>query len=442
MTELFMRIAYMECATGISGDMTLAALVDAGVNPQVIQTAIASLGIPGVELRFESVMKSCFRATAVRIAHPPGQPHRGYSQIARMIDAASGMSARTKTIAKSIFRVIGEAEARVHGSTLDQIHFHEVGAIDSIVDIVGAAAGFDALGADMIVCAPLPPGRGSVRIDHGLCPVPTPGTAEILKGIPLVDLPIQAELTTPTGAAIAKVLADRFGPLPAMTIEAVGYGAGTMNLPDRANVLRLFVGTATLSPQIDQVCLLETNLDDISGEVIGYVKQQSLKAGALDVYATSIQMKKDRPGVILSILCRPEDSERFEELLFRETGTLGIRRHRIERIKQARQSYTVQTAFGPVLGKLAWQPGGAPSFAPEFDDCARVAGERSVPLRDVYRAAEGAFASESIKVAPGPQSTDGHTHDHSHDHSHDHGHSHDHSHDHSHSHDHGHSHDH
>lgn len=429
-----MRIAYLECATGISGDMTLAALVDAGVNPAVIQAAVASLGIPGVELRFESVMKSCFRATAVRIQHPPGQPHRGYSQIARMIDGAVALSERTKSLAKAIFRVIGEAEARVHGSTLDQIHFHEVGAIDSIVDIVGAAAGFDALGADMVVCAPLPPGRGSVRIDHGLCPVPTPGTAEILKGIPLVDLPIQAELTTPTGAAIAKVLADRFGPLPAMTIEAVGYGAGTMNLPDRANVLRLFVGSAVVAPDTDQVCLLETNLDDVSGEVIGYVKQNALKAGALDVYSTAIQMKKDRPGVIVSILCRPEDCEKFEKLLFQETGTLGIRRHRIERIKQARQAYTVQTAFGPVQGKLAWQPGGAPRFAPEFEDCARVAGEQGIPLRDVYRAAEGAFASEAIKVEPARAADAAHDHDHSH--SHDHGHSHDHSHDHGHSHDH------
>lgn len=422
-----MRIAYLECATGISGDMTLAALVDAGVDPAVIQSAIAALGIPGVELRFESVMKSCFRATAVRISHPPGQPHRGYSHIAGMIDKAAGLADRTRTIAKSIFRVIGEAEARVHGSTLDHIHFHEVGAIDSIVDIVGAAAGFDALGAEVIVCAPLPTGRGAVRIDHGLCPVPTPGTAEILKGIPLVDLPIEAELTTPTGAAIVKVLADRFGALPAMTIESVGYGAGTMNLPDRANVLRLFVGEAIASPNTDQVCLLETNLDDVTGEVIGYVKQLSLKGGALDVYSTPIQMKKDRPGVVLSILCRPEDCERFETLLFQETGTLGIRRHRIERVKQARQAYTAQTAFGPVQGKLAWQPGGVPRFAPEFEDCARVAGEKGVPLRDIYRAAEGAFASEVIRV-PATETNKDTAHDHSHDHSHshDHGHSHDH----------------
>ena len=428
-----MRIAYLECATGISGDMTLAALVDAGVDPAIIQAAIASLGIPGVELRFESVMKSCFRATAVHIQHPPGQPHRGYSQIAKMIDAATGLTDRTRTIAKSIFRVIGEAEARVHGSTLDEIHFHEVGAIDSIVDIVGAAAGFDALNAEVIVCAPLPTGRGHVRIDHGVCAVPTPGTAEILKGIPLVDLPIQAELTTPTGAAIAKVLADRFGALPAMTIEAVGYGAGTINLPDRANVLRLFVGEAVASPNTDQVCLLETNLDDVTGEVIGYLKQAALKAGALDVYSTPIQMKKDRPGVIVSLLCRPEESDRFETLLFQETGTLGIRRHRIERVKQARQAYTVQTAFGPVQGKLAWQPGSTPRFAPEFEDCARVATERGVPLRDVYRAAEGSFAGEVVRVEPS-HSTPSPARDHSH--------SHDHSHDHSHSHDHGHSHDH
>ena len=390
-----MRIAYLECATGISGDMTLAALVDAGVDPAVIQAAVASLGIPGVELRFESVMKSCFRATAVRIQHPPGQPHRGYSQIAKMIDSAVGLTERTKTLAKSIFRVIGEAEARVHGSTLDEIHFHEVGAIDSIVDIVGAAAGFDALNAEVIVCAPLPTGRGQVRIDHGLCPVPTPGTAEILKGIPLVDLPIMAELTTPTGAAIVKVLADRFGALPAMTIEAVGYGAGTMNLPDRANVLRLFVGESVAEAGSEQVWVVETNLDDISGEIIGHCTAKLFEAGALDVYTTSIQMKKNRPGVLLSVLCGAELIAKLEKIIFKETSTLGIRRWQACRHKLERRPHSVESPFGPIEGKLAVLPDGSVSFSPEFEACRRIAGEKNVPLKDVYEAAMRAFGGQS-----------------------------------------------
>src|SRR5690606_22705415 len=201
---------------------------------------------------------------------------------------------------------------------VDAVHFHEVGAIDSIVDILGAAIGFDLLAADEIVCSPLPPGRGRVHIDHGICPVPAPGTAELLKGIPLANVPVEAELTTPTGAAIVKVLADRFASLPAMTIRQVGYGAGTMDFPGRANLLRIFVGEAITPPDTDVVCLLETNLDDVSPEVIGFTKQRLHQAGALDVYTTAVQMKKDRPGTILSVLARPRSEEHTSELQSRE----------------------------------------------------------------------------------------------------------------------------
>ncbi|MCA8995402.1 MAG: nickel pincer cofactor biosynthesis protein LarC, partial [Planctomycetaceae bacterium] len=291
-----MKVVYLECATGISGDMTLAALLDAGIDEQQLRDGIASLDLPGVSLEIEEVMKGCFRAKRISVVHPEQHAHRHYSDIVRLIEPATGLTEQQKHLALDIFREVAEAEARVHGTTLDKIHFHEVGAIDSIVDIVGAAIGFDLLGADQIVCAPLPPGRGQVRIDHGLCPVPTPGTAELLKGIPLADVPIDAELTTPTGAAIVRVLADRFGPMPAMTIESVGYGAGTMDFPDRANLLRLFVGTSVASQSRETVCLLETNLDDVTGEVLGHVKQQLLKAEALDAYSIPLQMKKDRPG--------------------------------------------------------------------------------------------------------------------------------------------------
>ncbi len=259
-----MRIAYFDCSTGISGDMTLAALMDAGVDPKAIKAGIDSMGLEGVEILIETVIKGGFRALHVRVEHPEQHAHRHLSDVHELIDRGDAITPPQKDLAKQIFAAVAKAEAKVHGMSVDEVHFHEVGAIDSIVDIVGAAIGFDLLAADQIVCSPLPPGRGQVKIDHGICTVPTPGTAELLKGIPLVDIPVEAELTTPTGAAIVTTLVDRFGPLPEMTIERIGYGAGTRDFPSRANLLRLFVGTATVSGETDQVALLETNLDDVS----------------------------------------------------------------------------------------------------------------------------------------------------------------------------------
>jgi uncharacterized protein (TIGR00299 family) protein len=293
------------------------------------------------------------------------------------------------------------------------------------VDIVGAAVGFDLLGAERVVCSRVPTGHGSIRIAHGVCSVPAPATAELLKGVPLVDVPVDAELTTPTGAAILKVVVDSYGRRPEMTIERIGYGAGTRDLHDRPNLLRIFVGTADVSAETDVVCLLETNLDDVSPEVLGFAKQQLLAAGALDVYSTPIQMKKDRPGTLLSVLCAPADRERLEAIIFAETATFGIRRSMLERTKRLRQEHTVQTPWGPVRGKLGWRSSGDKTFSPEFEDCARVARERGVPLRDVYRAAEAAYLAERappVPELPAAAHDHGHSHDHGHDHSHDHGH--------------------
>ena len=440
-TGIRMRIAYLDCSTGISGDMTLAALIDAGVDADRIRAGIDSLGLSGVRLLTETVVKGGFRATYVRVEHPEQHAHRHLSDITRLIDAAHAVTEAQKRLALRIFSAVAAAEARVHGSTVEKIHFHEVGAIDSIVDILGAAIGFELLGADQVLASPVPTGRGQVHIDHGICTVPTPGTAELLKGIPLVDVPVEAELTTPTGAAILKTVVDRFTALPEMTIDEIGYGAGTRDLPHRANVLRLFVGTAVSAPETDQVCLLETNLDDVAGEVVGYTRQRLFQAGALDVYATPVQMKKDRPGVILSVICRPADVDSLEAILFDETGTFGVRRHRLERSKRARQEHAVETAWGPVQGKLGWRGAGRPIFTPEFDDCARVAAAAGVPLRDVYRAAQAAFDTQPV---PQPAAPSGHVHHHDHDHDHHH-HDHDHDHDHhhhDHDHDAGHHHDH
>jgi len=408
--------------------MTLAALCDAGVSFSDIQTSIDSLNLPGVRIHLSEVMKHGFRAKSIRVEHPEQHAHRGYSDIAAIIQQASALTPRQKSLALDLFLAVAQAEARVHGSDLDHVHFHEVGAIDSIVDIVGTAIGFDLLGVERIVCGPIPTGRGFVHIDHGVCPVPTPGTAELLKGIPLRDVPLLAELTTPTGAAIARVLADGFGPLPDMMIEQIGCGAGTLTFPDRANILRLFVGTIEPAIHQEQITLLETNLDQISGEIIGYTTRKLLDAGALDVYSIPIQMKKNRPGVILSVLTRPELVSRHEAILFQETGTLGIRRQQLFRSVRARASTNVMTPFGTVAGKVSLRPDGTSEFAPEFEECARLASAAEVPLRDVYRAAVIAHSATEPPLGMPATMVRQEPRDHSHSHDHDHGHSHDHDH--------------
>ncbi len=423
-----MRVAWLECATGISGDMTLAALIDAGVDRDAVEAAVRSLNLPDVRLRVETVVKGGFRATQVFVDHPEQHAHRHMSDIRSILDR-SELTDGQRRIADRLFLTIAEAEARVHGSTVDQVHFHEVGAVDSIVDIVGTAVGFELLDADQILCHPIPTGRGFVKIDHGICPVPAPGTAEILKGIPLADIPVEAELTTPTGAAIVNVLVDRFGPMPPMKIEQIGYGSGTMTFSQRANILRLFVGDSTVAADVELVSLLETNLDDVSPETVGYTREQLMQTGALDVYVTPVQMKKGRPGIILSVLTAPGKVDSMEAILFKETGTLGIRRQLLERTTQHRDVVSVSTPWGDVRGKRSWKTGQDARFAPEFEDCAQVAASSRVPLRDVYRAAESAFLkmNESGTLqAPQASGTtspaDGHRHDHGPEHDHDHHH--------------------
>lgn len=436
-----MRIAYLDCVCGISGDMTLAALIDAGVDLEQIVRGIDSLGLPDVQLHVETVVKGGFRALQIEVEHPEQHAHRHLADITKLIEEAEELTKSQKKLALKIFQHIAEAEARVHGTTLDKIHFHEVGAIDSIVDIVGVAIGFDLLGVDEVISSPVPTGRGRIEIAHGICPVPAPGTAELLIGIPLVDLPVEAELTTPTGAAILKALVTRYSALPEMTVEAIGYGAGGRDFPDRANLLRLFVGESTTLPESDEVIQLETNLDDVSPEVIGYTKQKLFEAGAVEVFTTPIQMKKNRPGVLLSVLCRPSDMDQMEDIIFTETATFGIRRSLMQRSKRSRQSCVIETPIGQLHGKLGWRHGERPLFTPEFESCAKIASERRIPIREVYRTAEQAFTEHLEAVF------EQHDHDHDHDGGHDddcgndHNQGHDHDHDGSHSHDHDHNHD-
>jgi uncharacterized protein (TIGR00299 family) protein len=292
---------------------------------------------------------------------------------------------------------LAEAEARVHGTTVEKVHFHEVGAADSIADIVGTALGWDLLAVDRLVASPVPTGSGKIKIAHGECSVPAPATAELLRGVPLAASAVQSELTTPTGAAIVTTLASSFGPLPAMSIEQIGYGAGQRDLEEQPNILRLMVGSASREAEGQQIWVVETNLDDISGELIGHCISRLWDAGALDVYTTAIQMKKNRPGVKVSVLCPAANVDAVEGILFSETTTLGIRRWPVCRHVLERTSHTVDTSWGKIAGKVGWLAGGPPRFAPEFESCREVALQRQVPLHVVYEAAQRAFDPDQVK---------------------------------------------
>lgn len=391
------KVAYLDCQSGISGDMVLGALVDAGVDPAALDAAVGSLGLPAVRLVASQVRKHGFRATQIVVEHAHEHVHRHLHHITAMIDAGR-LTDRQKALAKQIFTRLGEAEAKVHGVGIEKVHFHEVGAADSIADIVGAAVGFDLLGAEELYASPVAVGGGRITIAHGEVSVPAPATAELLRGVPLAPSAVMSELATPTGAAIVTTLATRFGPLPEMQIDAIGYGAGQKEFVEQANVLRLLVGqtVAAATGDHDEIVVLETNLDDTSGELVGHCVARLWDAGALDVYTTAIQMKKNRPGVTLTVLGRPADAAALEAIVLRETTTLGVRRHTAARRVLPRAEHAVETELGRVTGKVAWLDG-APRFAPEYEDCRRVAAERSVPLRLVYEAALRAFEPEAAK---------------------------------------------
>ena len=307
--------------------------------------------------------------------------HRGLREIVNLIHE-SELSEKVKTLAVTIFTRLGEAEAQVHGTTPDEVHFHEVGAIDALIDIVGTAIGVTALGIERVVASPLPLGQGWVTCAHGVFPVPAPATALLVQNVPIATTDIVAELVTPTGAAIITTLAEHFGPLPSMTVRKVGYGAGSHDLP-RPNVLRLFLGETLEETTPTDVLALETNVDDLSAEVLGYVMERLFTAGALDVYYTAIQMKKNRPGVLLSVLCTAATVETCTDIIFRETTTLGIRRIPVQRIVLPRTIQTVTTRYGAIRVKISeWN--GMIRQTPEYDDCRSCAQAHGVPLQTVY----------------------------------------------------------
>jgi pyridinium-3,5-bisthiocarboxylic acid mononucleotide nickel chelatase len=433
-----MRIAYLDCSSGMSGDMFLGALVDAGVSAGLLEDAVAALNVDA-RLEVSRVDRSGISASRVDVyihgekevpredsgkhdhhdhthSHadhePPHEPHdaragrplpqehshphgRGLSEIRKMIGKAN-IAESPKDTAIAMFEALGAAEAKVHNVEIEKIHFHEVGAVDAIVDIVCASVGFESLALDELICSPLNVGGGSVQTEHGTYPVPVPATVELLKGAPLYSSGIRAELLTPTGAAIVKVLAKRFGSFPEMRIANTGYGAGGRDLPGHPNVVRLTVGESMteLAAKIAQetVTVLEANLDDLNPQVFGYVMDRLLKEGALDAYGVPVQMKKNRPGTLLTVLCQPEDAAKLTQIIFTETTTLGVRGREEKRQTLARNWITVATQWGNVRLKIASMNGTVTHYAPEYEDCRKIAVEHQVPLKAVMNGAMEAYA--------------------------------------------------
>jgi uncharacterized protein (TIGR00299 family) protein len=454
--DISMRIAYLECFSGMSGDMFLGALVDAGVSPQLLEDTVAALNL-GARLEISRVVRSGLSATKVDVwvgeekdlprqeywerqrdhedhqhlhdnhhvlehfAHshlasgeiaqaevPAPQEHthtcehshshnhgRGLTEI-RLIISAASISDGAKETAIAIFEALGRAEAKIHNTSVESVLFHEVGAVDAMVDIVCAAVGAEALGVEEFICSPLNVGGGTVKCAHGTLPVPAPATVELLADAPVYSSGLQAELVTPTGAAILKTLASRFAAFPEMKIEKSGYGAGSRDFPGHPNVVRLTLGQSAssaiaASTASETVTVLEANLDDLNPQVFGYVMDRLLDEGALDVFGMPVQMKKNRPGTLLTVLCRPEDSGKLTQLIFTETTTLGVRRRDEMRQTLARRWESVGTPWGEVRIKVASMNGTVTNYAPEYEDCRRIAAEHRVPLKAVMQEAAQAY---------------------------------------------------
>lgn len=391
-----MRTAHFDCFSGISGDMTLAALISAGVPIEVLRDGLASLQLP-IELEVEVVLRGCFAATYVQVKAPQEQPQRFLKDIQAIIHGGK-LSPGARDLALAIFQKLGEAEAAAHGMSIDQVHFHEVGALDSIADIVGSAIGLDYLQLDHISARSVPTGHGTVKAAHGIMPVPTPATASLLRGIPLASSTIKGELTTPTGAAILSSIVKEWRESPVMTIESIGYGAGTKDFAEQPNVLRLFIGQQTVSMpsahlQQDEVWMLETNVDDVTGEMIGYCMDRLLQEGALDAFTVPIQMKKQRPGVMVCVIASDAMLSTMESILFQELHTLGIRRTKYSRHKLERASRTINTPWGEIQAKEMVLPDGKKLLTPEYETCVRLARMQKIPLWKVYQAVESISTS-------------------------------------------------
>ena len=383
-----MKIAYFDCISGASGDMILGALVDAGLPFERLQNDLALLKLDGYQLQARPVVKNGFKATKVDVLVSEDVPERHLKEILTQVES-SQVPETIKMKASALFTRLGEIEAGIHGKSVDQVHLHELGGIDTMVDVIGAFLGLQALGVERVSASPLPLGRGFVRGAHGQIPLPSPATVALLKGVPVTGSDLNFELVTPTGAALLTALAETFGPIPTMQLEAIGYGAGGWDLPI-PNVLRLLLGEQTRfdTSIIETLVTLETNIDDLNPQAYEYLMGRLFENGALDVSLTPIQMKKNRPALQVWVLCRPQDETSLGKILFEETSTLGIRRSLVERHSLPRSFQTVETPYGSVKVKLAHLSNGKKRPAPEYEDCKRIAQEKGVSLWEVYLATE------------------------------------------------------
>ena len=379
---------YLDAFSGISGDMLVGALADAGADQQAVAQAVASLHV-GAAVSFEKVKRRGIAATRYIVSAAETKTHRHLSQILEMIDSA-GLSTRARSNAQTVFQKLGEAEAEVHQIPIEKVHFHEVGAADSIADIVGTCVALDELEVDRLVCSPVNVGSGTVETEHGVLPVPAPATARLLRNAPVYARGPAVELTTPTGAAVAVSLACAYGVLPPMRIESTGYGAGSRDFAEHANVLRVILGEPTGAQEALEVSVIEANIDDLNPQVLAYAAERLMEAGALDVALQPLVMKKGRPGNLLRVIARPEDRERLAQLIFAETSTLGLRMYTAERRVQARTCVEVATAYGTVRIKISSDG----SYAPEYEDCRKLASESGVPLREIFAAANQAYLAQ------------------------------------------------
>jgi hypothetical protein len=368
-------------------------LVDAGCAVERLRSELRGLQVPGWELTAEKVWKNAMSATYVRVVTEDQSKHRSLSAILDILQK-SQLAADVRDRAGAIFQKLGEAEARVHDVPVEKIHFHEVGAVDAIVDIVGACVGFHALGIERFACSALNVGGGAAKMAHGILPVPAPATANLLQGKPTYSNGVQKELVTPTGAAIVATLCDLFGPQPAMSVSAIGYGAGTADLEGQPNVLRIMIGETAekaVAGFDEEIAVIEANLDDMNPQIYGYFLEKALGAGALDVYTTPVQMKKNRPGTLLSVLCKPQDTNALMTLIFAETTTFGARSYRAQRRVLPREWVSVATEYGDVRIKVSRVNGRILHVAPEFEDCRKLAEEKNVPLQRVIAEAMRSF---------------------------------------------------
>jgi uncharacterized protein (TIGR00299 family) protein len=378
-------IAYLDCVGGLAGDMLLAALLDAGAPEAALREVPVRLGLGEVELKLERVSRHGISALHLEVTGDHGE--RSWHSLHEQLVAAD-----VDKRALAVLERLAEAEASIHGVPVDEVHFHELGAVDTVVDVVGAVTLLAELGVERLVCSPLPAGRGMVQTAHGVLPLPAPATAALLVGAPVVGVELEAELVTPTGAALAATLADGWGPIPAMTIERIGYGAGTADFAERANVLRVFLGRAAEVDARAEVSLLETNLDDLLPELVPDAVERCFAAGALDVWTAPIGMKKGRPGIVFSALARPEAEAGVARAILEETTALGVRVARLRRYELEREERTVTIEGGAVRVKLGRLDGRVVNVAPEHDDCVAVARATGRPIKSVWAAALAAAA--------------------------------------------------